>query len=87
MKWNFKEGDPLFVLWEDAIADSSGWISQDEIEDVDCVAAGFVNSIGFFHSIRNKRLYLFGMHQFNCRRISSLQSIPVGCIRKIRKLK
>ena len=84
-KLKFKKYDQVIIRWFDAVFDSGGWEKKSSLNFENHEEATKCASMGFFLYKAKKNIYI--CQSCGEYALGGIFSIPIGCIRSIKKLK
>ncbi len=83
-KLKIKTGDLIEIIWDDAFEmREKSWFEVEEVKPAPDYST--VKSVGYFLRCEHDRALIYGDDGGS--EISRIQAIPLGCIKKFRKLK
>ena len=82
-----KMGQKVEVIWVDAIAEADGWAEMATYDFKITRLAGLMSTLGRTIKFEGGYLYVAQSYREPDGRFCSTIAIPLGCVKKIRKLK
>jgi hypothetical protein len=83
----FKTGQKVEVLWKDIVSDSEGWTYEGADDWKIMETSAWMRTMGHVVDFHNKTVYIASTFRLADGTFSNVLAIPLGCIKKIRKIK
>jgi len=89
MREKYKINDILEILWIDTHSSPTGWLDEEDIDDlVERINNHTMHTIGYF--LRENKSYIYVLQTYDMqesRRVDGIIAITKGTIKKINKIK
>ena len=82
-----KSGQKVEVIWTDAVAEADGWTELKTYDFRLTRLAGLMSTLGRMIKVQAGYLYIAQSYREPDGRFCSTIAIPMGCVKKIRKIK